>query len=369
MAKTATAFVTSPLEEPTNKWGLSARQVFGSGLPLTKVKRLETFSADQFQLLVGEWAYYYLSSQYVEVANLGGSGDKGRDIVGYTEPSGTPRRKYDNYQCKHYDNQLAPTDFYLELGKLCYYTFTGQLYLPERYYIVASKGVGTKLHDLINDPIKLKAKLIENWAKYCQAHLVAGEQIELKDALLRHVENLDLGIVRELSQFDLLEQHKASPSHHAIFGTIPETPRQAVDTPAAVQLREQNYVSQIYSVFAEFLGRAVSSQQDIQTEVQLRDCFNDARNSYYSVETLKAFSRDNLIDTSAIDDLFTQIHNGIRPTFFNLHNSKYARMLSVYSESMQLQLAVNTLGSFVEPQDRVGICHHLANDNRISWSQ
>ena len=52
---------------------------------------------------------------------------------------------WDNFQCKHYDHPLAPSDIWLELGKLCYFTHLGEYSIPRQYYFVAPRGVGTKL--------------------------------------------------------------------------------------------------------------------------------------------------------------------------------------------------------------------------------
>lgn len=39
----------------------------------------------------------------------------------------------------------------VEFGKLCYYTFIGEYNIPQKYYIVASNGIGKSLRSLIEN--------------------------------------------------------------------------------------------------------------------------------------------------------------------------------------------------------------------------
>lgn len=48
-----------------------------------------------------------------------------------------------------YNSALAPSNYYLELGKLCYYTYTKDIPLPKSYYIVASNDIGPTLQTIV----------------------------------------------------------------------------------------------------------------------------------------------------------------------------------------------------------------------------
>ena len=84
--------------------------VLGNGLWIDPIKRLTTFSEDEFENFTLEWVNGYLKkkSGYIEIQQRGGSGDKGRDIVAWLDPAGTVPRRWDNYQCKHYKSPLSP---------------------------------------------------------------------------------------------------------------------------------------------------------------------------------------------------------------------------------------------------------------------
>src|SRR5258708_5294332 len=112
---------------------------------MTPMKVIRTYSAEEWEEFIAEWTEGF-DSGYFQVTRLGGAGDMGRDVIGYPDDPTTPNAPWDNYQCKHYDHPLYPTDVYCELGKLCVYTFQGKITLPRRYRFVAPQGVGTSLH-------------------------------------------------------------------------------------------------------------------------------------------------------------------------------------------------------------------------------
>jgi hypothetical protein len=69
---------------------------------------------------------------------------------------------WDNFQCKHYDHPLRPSDAWAEFGKILWYSFCGEYVPPRRYYFVAPRGIGTQLLGLLSNADKLKKELIAN---------------------------------------------------------------------------------------------------------------------------------------------------------------------------------------------------------------
>lgn len=89
------------------------------GTSIAPLSRLKSISDEAFEDIVLEWAHGYLKNVYSQVRRIGGAGDKGRDIICYYE-----NNDIDIYQCKHYGKTLSPTNFWVEFGKLCYFTYT-----------------------------------------------------------------------------------------------------------------------------------------------------------------------------------------------------------------------------------------------------
>lgn len=157
--------------------------------------RLEQMDAAEYERVVGEWAYSYLkgSKDYYDVVLMGGSSDSGRDLVAYLDDT---YNRYDIYQCKHYDTPLKPSEYWIELGKLCYYTYVKEYRIPEKYYIVASKGIGAKLRKYIENPTIIGAELIKQWVTYCGGKKqILAEGITLTNELKTYIEQFDFSII------------------------------------------------------------------------------------------------------------------------------------------------------------------------------
>ena len=92
-----------------------------SGVPIPKVMRIRTFSPDDWEDFIEEWSMS-LSGVYTKVRRFGGSGDLGVDVAGFTSENGF-QNDWDNYQCKRYNHPLRPSDIWVEIGKIVYYSF------------------------------------------------------------------------------------------------------------------------------------------------------------------------------------------------------------------------------------------------------
>lgn len=152
---------TQPLSSPERPKNTS--RIFDTTEPQL---RLKTMGEDEFERVVGEWAYSCLRKEkkYSNVALLGGSGDSGRDLVAYIDDN---MQKFDIYQCKRYEKPLSPSTYMIEFGKLCYYTYIGEYVVPNKYYIVASNGIGQSLRKLIEHPKQINTELINTWDEKC----------------------------------------------------------------------------------------------------------------------------------------------------------------------------------------------------------
>ena len=81
---------------------------------IVPIERLKLFSASDWEGFVNEWASSLGGYNLVE--RTSGSGDMGCDVIATVNPK-IPDRPWDNYQCKHYDHALAPSDIWIELAR------------------------------------------------------------------------------------------------------------------------------------------------------------------------------------------------------------------------------------------------------------
>lgn len=334
------------------------------GMPINPVLRLRIMSPAEWEMFIREWAES-LKSEYHDVQPLGGSGDQGRDVIGYVTDKPDP---WDNYQCKHYDAPLTPGDAVLELAKLCYYTFINEFTVPRRYYFVAPQGVGTSLGKLIDKPEELRKELIQAWPKRCESKITKKQFVKLEGPLLRYVQAFDFSIIKRISVGKIIEQHRATPYHVIRFGGgLP--PRPAPDTPPdTIGPQEARYVTQLVEAYSEHVGRPLASVAELTDRNDLIDHFKRCREHFYCAESLRNFSRE-LLPANEFGNLQDDVYDGVIDICNSEHGDGYARVRETVKEANRLHLSSHTLISCTRPRDLSGICHQLANDARLEWVQ
>lgn len=267
-----------------------ANPVFGS--PIAPIDRLTIMDDVSFEELVAEWAHGYLKKNEVSVYRLGGSGDKGRDIcVEYRDGS------TDIYQCKHYDKPLTPSQYVIEFGKLVYYTWVPDGFkVPKNYYIVASKGIGTKLSDLIHDSEELRNYIVEEWDSKCKNTITKNQEITLTGSLLEHLQKFDFSIIKSVSPQDLIEQYRQTPYFKFRFGGgISKRP---TITPPTVIPSEVDipYVKSLMVVYSEILNRPIGTLSNfLEEESKYSKHFMRERKAYYIADSLRRFLEMNTL--------------------------------------------------------------------------
>ena len=60
---------------------------------------------------------------------------------------------------------------------------------------------------------------------------------------------------------------------------------------------------------------------------------------------------------------------GVVDTHDASHPDGYARVCAVTKAARELQITANALISCTKPKDRDGICHQLANEDRMQWTR
>jgi hypothetical protein len=184
----------------------AAQVVAGPVIPAQQ--RLLTYSPDEWEGFVEEWAYYCLKAQYKQVQRFSGAGDMGIDVAGFVDDQRLAG-VWDNYQCKHYDHGVMPGDVWTEFGKIIWYSFRGEYTVPRRYYFVAPWGAGTKLSRLLSNTVKLREEVIANWEKHIQTEITAKQPVLLDSALRAYVDRFDFSIFEAKTSLQLVDEHRA----------------------------------------------------------------------------------------------------------------------------------------------------------------
>lgn len=335
-----------------------------SGVPIPKAARIRQFSPDEWEEFIEEWANSLVSA-YQKVRRYGGSGDLGIDVVGFAS-SKELFGEWDNYQCKRYDHPLRPSDAWVEIGKIIYYSHVGEYIAPRAYYFVCPRGVGTKLEKLLGNPNSLKEKLKENWDEYCLNGITSTSSIELKGGLEKHVDNFDFSIFSSKSPVEIIKDHSNTKFHTVRFGGgLPERP--LPDSPPELPAdSESRYLQQILDAYGDHLGASLPDATSLESHGELKKDYLRQRERFYHAESLKNFARDN-VPEGTFDALQDEVFHGVVDVCEDTHDDGLKRMKATLAQAAQVAATTNPLVSTLKTQDRQGICHQLANDDRLTW--
>jgi hypothetical protein len=295
----------------------------------------------------------------------GGAGDKGRDVICTVN---TESNIWDNYQCKHYDNALAPSEIWVEIGKFCLHTFNKSYSIPRKYYFVSPHGVGPSFRDLLKKPDELKVGLKENWDTYCKLKITKSQEVLLEGELLKHIEELDFSIFDYVSPQEFIDQMKETPYYQKYFGVLSK-PRPLSECPDEIKDSELEYIRKILDAYSDYLKKHLDKSNELDSYPELKEHFNRQRRCYYETQTLKEFSRD-IHDPKLeyFEKFMDEIYDGVINDIEDDAAHGFDRLKKVLARATQIQITNNPLIKDVKVNDRFGMCHHLANErDNVKW--
>ena len=351
------------IEPPTAMLTLNSAAA-QSGKLLSPEKHLLLMSADDWEEFIKEWAQFQ-KTKYHLVVRLGGANDYGIDVAGFVTDKGF-EGEWDNYQCKYYiGDPLTPRTAISEIGKLIWHAFQKEISLPRRYYFFAPKDCGPSLKKLLLKPSELKEKLIEKWDDWCANSITTTQSIALDGEFAAFVDKVDFPIFQYKPRHEVIEDHRQTPYYVIRFGgglpprPVPETP------PLALSSQESRYVSQLYEAYSDKEKMTVAAE-NIPSYPKLQAHYDRQREAFFHAESLKRFARDSVPD-GTFESLQYEIHSGVVDTCDDEHEHGLARMKAVIDKANVIQLTENGLIQVTKVQDRHGICHQLANEDKLFW--
>jgi hypothetical protein len=325
---------------------------------------LSTYNEDEWEIFVEE-SMYGVQPPYASVQRFSGSGDKGRDIACFaTEPVHSSH--WDNFQCKHYPHPLHPGDIWVELGKLCHYTFKGDYTVPRRYRFAALNEVGPTIKDLFLNPEKLRAGLIANWSKDCEKQITETGSILLDGAFRDYVNNFDFAIVGYVPIAVLIQQHSKTSHWFTRFRLCPPLRPDSMLPPPEPAAFEATYVRKLLDAYADSEKCVFAAPDDISASPHLAEHFKRARRWFFKAESLNRFSRESY-PPRTFEKVKEQVHDGIAEVVSGKHGNGLERVDATTACAGQLKVGNSPLAEQVESGDLKGMCHHLANDGKIEW--
>lgn len=325
----------------------------------TPEQRLLLMDDDEWEAFIEGCARQLMvEGSYSQVIRMGGAGDKGRDVCGYTQDH-PAKDTWDLYQAKHYEGALSPSAFLAELAKFLSSVYEGAYTRPREYFICALR-VGPKLLDLVLKPDGLCQWILSEWQE--KKGNFGTFNKALSPGLEAFINDFPFEIIRIKTPADLLEIHSRSDKHWERFGVLAQRgPNPTM--PEAPTADEQKYVSALLKVYEEAGGKWICDPVAIPSKYQKN--FKIHRRLFYSAEGLNRFSRDKL--PGAFDDLVGQVELGVGTVASYPHLDGMTRLKEVLGVANTLQVTSNPLNYRLQAGDLQGTCHHLANQERITW--
>lgn len=336
-----------------------------AGKNIPAIQRIKLYSPEEWEEFVEEWLSTK-KDQYLSIERLGGAGDQGRDVVGFKSKPHDNKYSWDNYQCKHYDHSLMPSDVWGEFGKVCYFTYLGDFPIPNTYYFVAPFGIGTSLSNLLRNPEKLRSELIKNWEKYCQDGITKTQSVKLEGGILEYVKKFDFSIFDKITPLTLVEEHQITRFHSVRFGGgLPERPK-SVPAPKAILGYELPYIIKLLKAYSSDCEQDFEKFEQLEPIKKYHNHLLRSRENFHQAEQLKQFSRD-VLPLGIFDQFKDEIYSGSINIVEDDHESGFKRVKAAEQEVRKLAITSNPLSLCSTGNDRVGVCHHLANEGKLNW--
>lgn len=321
------------------------------------------FSANDWEEFVAEWAYFQ-KKQYHLVTRLGGANDYGVDVACFKTDKGF-LGNWDNFQCKHYSSALAPNEAIPEIGKILWHIYKGHLTSPDNYYFFSPKDCGPSLKKLLLDSTKLKAQLKDKWDDWCSETITATKKIELSGALFEFVETFDFSIFQYKPRLEVIEEHRETPYFIARFGGGLKDRPESERPPSTPIKYESRYIQQLFEAYTDNKGTIIQ-QSNLNEHPSLSRHYNRSRETFYEAESLRAFARDS-VPSGTFEKLQDQVYHGVVDVEEDDHEDAFQRVKSVVKTAATLNVNASGLISVVGVKDLHGICHQLANEDRLVW--
>lgn len=335
-----------------------------AGQPILPQFQVLLYSADQWEEFIKEWAHGQ-KAKYKDVARIGGAGDQGIDVAGFTDTSGL-HGVWDNFQCKHYAHPLKPQEACGEIAKVLWHSYSGAYVAPRAYFFVAPRGCGPTLQRTLLKPGALKKLVIDKWDDYCAGAVTKKQTIDLAGPFAAYVSSFDFSIFKAKKMLELLDEHRETPYFAPRFGGGLPTRPKIGPPPVAVQQHESRYVEQLFEAYSDCRGAKITELGGLAPGLVKH--FNHQREHFYHAESLRTFARDN-VPPGTFEELQEEVHAGVASVEAGEHQNALVRLDAVTQTAQQLQLTANALITVTKVQDKRGICHQLANEDRLKWKQ
>jgi hypothetical protein len=324
------------------------------------IKLVRAYDSVEWEIFVDEWQKGL--KDYHAVKRLGGPGDLGRDVIGLCSVEAC-QGVWDNYQCKHYETTLAVPTACEDAGKIIFHAFRGEFMPPRKCSFVAPRGPNTALIKMLLNPDKFRAEVIATWNVRVAPNVVAGEKHLLADRLAAYVDAYDFTSFTYATLEDILDDHRKTAYWSTRFGGELPPPNPGA-APNAIAAGETVYVGKLLDVYAEETGTPITGVGNLTAHAKWNNDLQKQRVRFYDAEAFMATYRDQT-EPGTIESFADEIMDAIDPAM-SIATTAHGRLSTALMAAGQ-----SSPGSVLAPQAKIrvkqGVCHQLANADRVTW--
>ncbi len=317
---------------------------------------------EQLEELILKWIYNH--SEYDSVESFRGTGDKGRDVVGFYSKL-KHEGEWDNYQCKQYGSPLNSTNVIREIGKMLYYSYQGEFSLPKSYYFIAPRGLNREAEKLLFNPQIFKETILNEWDNKCRKNIIKTKEICLGKDLIKHINKYDFSTIFRINLDKLLMSAGIKAVLHKDFGVELDAPPQG-NVPQAVQDIELPYIGQLLDVYGE-RDKCIYCQDEATDHLVHGEHLREQRERFFHADAFERHFRDN----SFQDDLGLlrgEVYSGVKDVHKKTYTDGLERLGAVMAQAAVAN-PTSPLAKYAQIQVKQGLCHHFANEGTLKWKK
>lgn len=332
------------------------------GPPVSPAGRIRLYSPDEWEEFIREWATG-LPQTYAQIKRLGGAGDKGADIAAFK----TDRQfegPWDCFQAKHYKDPLSFGVAAAEVLKVFVWVVEKVYCLPDSYLFLAPKGLSTQFNMMVSKPTAFRDSFLGRLDK--GEALVKDLDAPKVQAVRTLASQTDFGMFKSVELQDALETHSRTRWHAARFATALPVRAASEAPPAEYATDEARYLQQLLAVYAERYPDKITDLASVADVPRVSRHLQRQRVCFFRAESLKGYARE-AVPPGTFEKLQGDIYSGVVDVVERDHPNGYTRLAEVLAQVGNLDLNRHKLIAVTEIDDRKGVCHQLANDDRLTW--
>jgi hypothetical protein len=115
------------------------------------------------------------------------------------------------------------------------------------------------------------------------------------------------------------------------------------------------------------LSQPITALTDLHGHPALKKHFDRQRTHFYLAELLRNFTRDNIPEDGCFERLQEAIFDGIIDVAEGGHANGFERLKKTIAAARTIQVDSHPLKECLEGYHRSGVCHQLANFDRLKW--